>query len=80
MQPSAFTSVDLLDLSSKEPLAKRLYAVIKAALGDAFAPETPSFTDNFAYAFAMAATRSWWRKAHQKPSAEPQSWTTKTTG
>jgi hypothetical protein len=29
---------------------------------------------------AMPATRSAWRRAHQKPSAEPQSWSTRTTG
>jgi hypothetical protein len=58
VQPSAFTSVGLLDLNSNEPLAKRLYGVIKAALGSAFAPDTPSLTDNFAYAFAMATARS----------------------
>jgi hypothetical protein len=58
MKTSAFTTTGLLKLSSEQPLAKRLYGAVRAALGPALAGETTEFTDAFSYAFAMAVARS----------------------
>jgi len=58
MKTSAFTSTGLLKLSSREPLAQRLYGTVRAALGPQLAGDTTEFADAFAYAFAMAVARA----------------------